>query len=162
MSVSKRSGLVETLAGSRALSSSEVDSIIGFTLIDGYLVVINHQNENVLHGAVVMAFGGNESMCALLRITGSTDHVSPLNKLPVFLTDKSNCKGYAFASRIQSVKQESHPFVGKHPVWVGAKIETSHRLSVVYVITFVEKHTFVLLIIEQRYVNVRRVLRRVL
>lgn len=109
-----------------------------------------------------MAFSGYESMCALLRVTGGADHVPPLDELTVFLTDKPDSKGDAFASRIQSVKQESHPFVGKHAIRIGTKIEASNRLSVVNVITFIERHTFVLLMIEQRYVNVRRVLRRVL
>ena len=96
-------------------------------------------------------------MGAILGITGCAYHVAPLDELSVLLTDKPNGEGYALASWIETIQQDAHPLVGKQAIGIGTEIEDPNGLPIVDVVTFVIGHTFVLLVIEQRYEVVRRV-----
>ena len=97
-----------------------------------------------------------ERLLTLMEQTERT-HIVPLDELSVLLTDKANGEGYALAPWIETIQQDAHPLVGEQAIGIGAEIEAPDGFPIVDVVTFVIGHTFVLLVIEQRYEVVRRV-----
>lgn len=50
-------------------------------LLDGDLIVVDHEDEDILNGAVVVGTGGDVGVGACPRIAGGAHYIVPLNEL---------------------------------------------------------------------------------